>query len=333
MTQRLECRELINFGFRMRILVTGGSGFIGVNLVSAALDRSFTVANVDVQPPMDPTHRNLWIEGDVLSGADMGRVLVQFRPQVVVHLAARTDLGSDFSGKSYDVNDVGTETLLKQIRTIPGIERVVVASTMLVSRLGQMPTSDVEYSPQTEYGESKMRAELVTRSLDVDATWSIIRPTTVWGPWNIRLRDELLSRIAKGRYVHPSGRSAVRSYGYVGNVVHQILDLLDAPRELVHRKTYYVGDPAIDLLDYVNAFSLALTGKRVRHVPRSALAAGARFGDLLHSLGRPFPLSTYRLRNMTEDNVLDVDPIIGIAGRGPVNLEEGVRRTIEWAQV
>jgi hypothetical protein len=47
-------------------------------------------------------------------------------------------------------------------------------------------------------------------------------------------------------------------------------------------------------------------------------------------MGMRAPLTTFRLTNMTTDNVMDVDPICAIAGNPAFSLEAGVARTLEW---
>jgi nucleoside-diphosphate-sugar epimerase len=138
--------------------------------------------------------------------------------------------------------------------------------------------------------------------------------------------------MTKGLYVHPA-RRCTRSYGFVGNAVHQLRALLIAPRYEVHRRTLYISDPPIDLGAYIDAFSRALTGKNARRAPYSVMRAAAITGDLLRKVGWHEPLlTTYRLANMTTDNIIDVSDTLVIAGPGPYSLEEGVRETVEWMQ-
>jgi hypothetical protein len=113
----------------------------------------------------------------------------------------------------------------------------------------------------------------------------LIRPMTIWGPCR-------------------------RSYGFVGNSVHQI-----------RRKTFYIGDPAIELLDYINGFSMGLTGRRVRMAPYPVMKTGAMLGDLLAAAGwKGVPLTSFRLTNMTRDNLLDVSPTLEVTGLNPLTL-------------
>ena len=51
----------------------------------------------------------------------------------------------------------------------------------------------------------------------------------------------------KRLYIHPDGKSAIRSYGYVRNIVYQMMGILEAPAPLVDKKVYYLGNPPIQV--------------------------------------------------------------------------------------
>jgi GlcNAc-P-P-Und epimerase len=70
--------------------------------------------------------------------------------------------------------------------------------------------------------------------------------------------------LKRGLYLHPGDIPVVRSYGYVENIVHQIVKIVTAPPTLVDRRVLYVSDPPLKLLDWVNAFSRALRGATCR---------------------------------------------------------------------
>jgi GlcNAc-P-P-Und epimerase len=121
-----------------------------------------------------------------------------------------------------------------------------------------------------------------------------------------------------------------RCYLYVGNIVDQILSILAREDGSLNGKTFYVGDPPIDIYEWTNAFSLELTGKPVRVVPRPALLAMAKFGDLVIKCGGKFPIFSSRFRSMTEDYMTPMEPTYAALGPPPISLKEGVHETVEW---
>ena len=314
-----------------RVLVTGGSGFIGTGLVESLVRDGLTVLSLDHSPPLNPGHEPYWKQIDLMDRDAVQERFLEFRPEHVVHLAARTDLDSDTVLADYAMNTDGTVHVLDGAEAAGTVTRMLVTSSMLVCRLGYTPTSDTDYAPDTTNGRSKVETERITRERDPKFGWALIRPTTIWGPYHLRLRDEFFRLLRKGLYVHPAGRPCRRSYGYVGNAVHQIRRLLEVPQDSMHRRTFYIGDPAIELSDYINGFSRKLTGRNARSVPYGLMKTAALCGDLLSAPGwKSAPLTSYRLGNMTRDNVLDMNPTLEVTGPNPFTLEQGIEETAAW---
>lgn len=316
-----------------RILVTGGSGFIGTNLVQEHRSNGDEVLNLDIRPPRCGAHAPNWVRSDIRDKAALGRAFEQFRPEYVYHMAARADLDGR-SLDDYDSNTLGVSNVLEVATKAAGIRRVVYASTMLVCRLGYMPKHDSDYCPDTAYGESKVEGERRVRAAaNGRADWIIARPTSIWGPWFDAPYKNFFATVRRRLYVHPRGVEVRRSYGFVGNVVFELKKLLLAPAASVHEKTFYVGDyRPTDVRDWANtvrsAFGLAGT---VPEVPLVALRYLSRLGDLLHGAGlkRP-PLTSRRLHNLVTNAVFDFGPLQEICGSLPYNLDEGVQLTVDW---
>ena len=313
-----------------RYIVTGGSQFIGTNLIEFLSHTGCKLLNIDINPSFNYNHKRFWQNCDIMDNKAVLSAFHEFEPTHVVHLAARTDLEETESIEGYAVNTVGTENVLNAIRKSDSVQRVVIASSMLVCRLGYTPVSDTDYSPPNLYGQSKVYTETITRKFDLKSVWTIIRPTTICGPWNIRYRDEFFALLKKGLYMHPGSQKVIKTYGYVGNIIHQINQILHAPYEQIHGKTLYVSDPPMDLHEWVNGFSRRLRGCDVRKIPLPFLRIIAHVGDIAEKIGIPFPFSTFRFKNLTIDNVIDISQTIAIAGPSPFSLDEGIEMTVKW---
>ncbi len=314
-----------------RVLVTGGSGFMGTRLIQGLLDDSINVVNVDIKDPLNSGHKKYWVNLDILDKDKLIELFHHYKPTHVVHLAARTDLEETKDIKGYAVNVEGVENVVLSIATTPSVERAIITSTMLVCRIGYTPKSDEDYSTSTVYGESKVLTEKITRKLDPPCVWTIIRPTTIWGPYHKGMENAFFTVLRKGLYVHPGHQRCLRSYGYVGNSIFEIRKILDAPKELVYRKTLYISDLPIDLKDWTEGFSQKILGREVRVLPRWIMWIGASIGDLFVKMGmKKFPLTTFRLKNMTTESVLDVGPIMEISGKLPYSMSEGIEETVVW---
>ena len=313
----------------MRIICTGASGFIGTNLVNRLRQRNVEILNIDAKKPLEKHHLVYWQEGNMLERQRLIDSFTSFQPTHVVHLAAHTNTDSEVL-EDYQVNIEGTANVLAAIKNTPSVARVVITSTQFVHRPGHSPEHDQDFEPHTAYGQSKVITEQLTRGANLNCIWTIIRPTNIWGPWHPRYPHEFWRVLKQGRYFHPGRKPVVRTYGYVGNVAYQIEQILQASPELVHQKVYYVGDKPINIYEWANEFSKALTQQEVRVVPRSFVRGMALVGDLLRWAGVQFPIHSSRFQSMTTDYLAPMEPTFQAFGKPPFSLTDGIKETTEW---
>jgi UDP-glucose 4-epimerase len=154
----------------MRVLVTGGAGFIGSNLVDALVARGDTVTVVDDLS----TGREVNLAGALERGAMLVRADIRERdqldaafvaaqPEVVFHLAAQIDVRKSVVDPAWDarINVEGTVHVLEAARAV-GAERVVNTSTggAIYGDTTNIPTPETEEPrPMAAYGQSKFCAE------------------------------------------------------------------------------------------------------------------------------------------------------------------------------
>lgn len=316
----------------MRYLVTGGSGFIGSNLIEELLKDGHDVLNVDIAPPNISSQLALWRKQDILDPQGLSAAFTEFQPTHVIHLAARTDTDGTHLDE-YENNTKGTENVLNSILSTRSIERVIITSTQFVNQYHGAPKDDLDFAPHTVYGESKVITEKLTRAAGLPCIWTIIRPTNIWGPWHLRYPHEFWRILGKGLYFHPGGAKVIRSYGYVKNIVWQMMQMCAAPPSKVNARVYYVGDAPIDLLDWVNGFSMRQIGRKVWVVPRFPIRMLALLGDVIKGLGIRFPISSSRFKSMTTSNDAPMDPTFREFGVPPYSLEQGIEQTVAWLKV
>src|SRR3974377_831366 len=101
--------------------------------------------------------------------------------------------------------------------------------------------------------------------------------------------------------------------------------ILNGPDDQVTGKVFYVGDPSLNLLEWVNAFSIELTARPVKVVPRWMVRTLALLGDSIRAFGFDFPIFTSRYRSMTEDYDTPMEPTFAVLGKPQISLAEGVR--------
>ncbi len=316
----------------MKILLTGASSFIGTNAVAHYLSIGDEVVNIDHVEPLDPGQRGVWRRVDVMDAATLRAAMAEFAPQAVMHLAARSDCVEDTTVEAgYRVNTDGTRNVLEAIAATPSVRRAMIVSSQFVCGAGYAPRDDEDFHPVTVYGQSKVITEQLTRAANLPCEWVIVRPTNIWGPWHQRYQREFWRVLERGWYAHPAGPPVIRCYGYVGNLVRQMRQLLDLPAEAIHGRVFYLGDRPGDIAEWVNAFSVALRGRKVRSVPRPVLAALGLLGDAVSALtGRPFYLTTSRVQSMTTDYLVNMENTFRLLGEPPISLAQGVAESVAW---
>ena len=316
----------------MKILITGGSGFIGTNLIDGLLKKGYTgIVNLDKAPPLKKTQNSFWLEANIMNLPQIKDVFEHSQPDVVIHLAARTDTLSPIL-MDYDENMKGTANILEAIKSTPSVKRAIITSTQYVykSLSKPFPDADNEYIPHTIYGKSKKITEEYTRNAAMNCEWTIIRPSNIWGPWHMRYPQELWKMIDKGLYFYPGKKPVVRTYGYVGNIVHQYIAIMEAVPEKVDKKTFYVGDSPIDSFIWLNTISKQLTQKELKTLPVWFFKVLSLIGDLLKKIGIRFPLYSERFHNMVEDYYAPTNITVREFGVANANIGKNVEETINW---
>ncbi|MBK9130721.1 MAG: NAD(P)-dependent oxidoreductase [Gammaproteobacteria bacterium] len=316
----------------VRVLITGGSGFIGTNLVEYYVNRGHAVVNVDIAAPKNPEHGNYWIKTDIRDAVAISRQVQKFRPDILLHMAARTDLfGKDIN--DYEANTAGVSNIISAVKSSGSVRLAIFASSMLVCRIGYRPTDEFDYCASTAYGESKVEGEWRVRREAGDAfPWLIVRPTSIWGPWFASPYRDFFTAVQRGWYVHPAGRRIRRSYGFVLNTVHQIDRLIErSGGDLVGKAVYIADYEPIELKSWANEVQRCLRAKPVREVPLWAFQIAAKIGDFFKSLGwNTVPMSSFRLNNLLTEMIHDTAPVHSVCGPLPYTMPEAVSLTCDW---
>ena len=209
-----------------KIIITGGSGFIGTNLLQYYLDKKITVINIDVNEPANIDHLRYHRKVDICDRSSLLKCILDFEPTHIVHLAARTDLRGS-SLEQYKANTVGVSNLVEAASSLPSLEKVVFTSSMLVCEAGYIPKSENDYKANTVYGQSKVWSEeYIKNNTAIKFDWNIVRPTSIWGPWFGTPYRNFFDMLIQDRYFNIKGSKTRKTFGFVGNVVYQIDKLL-----------------------------------------------------------------------------------------------------------
>lgn len=214
-----------------RVLVTGGSGFIGSNLVNRLLSEGAVVGvtvrygnvmkNERLQHCWEDIHV---IEADLRNRGALAEIQA-FEPEVIFHLAAYNHVGQSFVQveECFDVNAKGTANLLD---TCPEIGRFVYISTSEVyGHQEQVPfVETMKPEPISPYAITKYAGELychMKQRIDGDSSIIILRPFNTFGPYQSAkaIIPELITNCLQGNSIRTTKGEQTREFNYVDNIV------------------------------------------------------------------------------------------------------------------
>ena len=311
-----------------RFIVIGGSGFIGTHLIEKLIKLNAPVLSIDASPPKLSHHRELWMNCNIMSVERLYAIFAQFKPTHVLNLAARANLKGRCI-EDFPENTIGTDNVIKCVNDFRSIKRFIHFSTQYVVRPGVWPETEEFLLPYTPYGASKAEAETIIR-YKCNKCWIILRPTNVWGPFHPFFPYELWKYLRLRLYFHPGYQPIIKYYSFVANAVDQVVAITLANSESICGRVFYITDPPIDNADWMNAFSVTLTGRQVRHIPLELWRFNAKTGDVLNLFGLNFPLSSERLFRLTVNEQVPYQATIELAGLPRVTMNEGVRKSVRW---
>jgi UDP-glucuronate 4-epimerase len=280
-----------------RILVTGAAGFIGSHTVEAFLERGDSVMGVDnfdtyydvlrkhanvAQLHARPeAGRLLFVEGDIRDQGLLRRLYSDWKPEVVVHLAAVAGVRASIEQPQlyFDVNVNGTLSVLEAAREFK-VRHVVLASTSSVyGNSVRLPfvEDDAADRPLVPYAASKRAAEMLGHSYYhlYGINFTALRFFTVYGPRNRpdMMAYKVLDSIFSGQELPLyEGGQMYRDWTYVSDTVAGVVAAAD------HQVGFEVinlgrGEPVL-LLDFVRRIE-ELAGRRARFVSKPKLGSDA----------------------------------------------------------
>ena len=315
-----------------KVLVTGGSGFIGIHVVSKLKELNYRILSLDIVRPVDGKNLDVWNNVSIINKSEFRKVVLEFNPNYIIHLSATTTQNAK-SIEDFHVNIQGTRNLIEISNELKDLKKLIFASTQYVNSPGHPLSNDPsKLRPYGFYGESKLIGEELIRKDSLSPNWTIIRPTTIWGPWHPILAGGLWRQILKGRYLHPQGDSAVKAYGYVRNTAWQISRLLEVENNLTNQQIFYLADENISQRQWVGYFVRRLTGRKMKEIPKVVLFILSEIGELLRKIGLTFPLYRSRYRNLTTSNPSPLDKTLNLLGPSPISQKDATEETCLWLE-
>jgi len=315
---------------KIRIIVTGGSGFIGTNVVDDFIKFNYDFINVDISKPKNPEHNIFWKDISLTDKQSLKKIFKDFKPTHVLHLASILG-GEGITSEKLNENIISMKNIIEVINDCSSVQSFLFASSLLVCANGYIPKNDTDYCPPNEYGKSKVECEKIMRSSVINCRWNIVRPTAIWGPWFQESSKSFFRVIDRGLYFHLGNHNAKKSACYVGNASYMMRKILFS-EERINKQTFYLADyPSYSIREWANCIQENLNLKPIIQIPLIILRCAAILGDLIEKITTfKFPLTSFRLNNMLVEVEYPVQNTLELCGDLPFNLNNSVKQTIQW---
>lgn len=232
----------------MKLLVTGGCGFIGSAFCRRLQKQHpyMTLVNLDYLYPCSTVAADLtvtaenyvFVKGDIKDRALLDRLLVEHQIDTVVHFAAQSHVDTSFTNPMLYTQDnvIGTHTLLEACRGYGKVSRFIHISTDEVygenhSQGGAVFTETSLLKPTNPYAASKASAEMFVHSYihSYNMPIIVIRSNNVYGPGQYpeKVIPKFMFQLLDGKKLTLQGSgNQLRSFLYVEDAVDAVLCVL-----------------------------------------------------------------------------------------------------------
>jgi nucleoside-diphosphate-sugar epimerase len=323
----------------LRILVTGGSGFIGCRLaqVAAGAGREITVAaaiNTDSERRRCELLAKAGIQVNVADLTDRSALeKIVANQDAIIHLAAAQHEAEASEMHFRRVNVEGTRNLL-QAAIKAGVKRFVHGSTIGVygsAARGGVIDETSPLAPDNPYGRSKAEAEMVVRQFAGQLEVSIARISETYGPGDMRLL-KLFRAVARNRYVTLGTGKNIHQLVYVDDLAQGLLAAASAPGAV--NATYILASTETLTTDEMisaiaGAFGLV---RKAPHLPLWPFDIAAFIMEKTMSpLGMRPPLHRRRLDFFRKSFRFSTQRAAQLLGfEATVRFTDGARFTAQW---
>lgn len=328
MTESKSSSKEGNTNSQKRFLVTGGAGFLGINLIRYLLEKGYAVTSLDIAPfsyPEQPRVRV--INGDIRHPMTVERAMEDV--DIVVHCAAALPLYTPEEIMSVDVD--GTRTVFECAKR-RGVERAIhISSTAVYGIPDHHPLlEDDRVEGVGPYGEAKVRAEAVCLEYRAEGMCvPIIRPKSFIGPERLGVFAMLYEWADDKKNFPMIGK---------GDNRYQLLDVWDLCDSIhlcasldksITNNTFNIGAKEFTTMkeDFQAVLDRANHGKRIICFPEAPMVVALR---TLERLGLS-PLYKWVYETAGKDSFVSIERAETVLGYSPkYSNKDALVRNFDW---
>ena len=320
------------------ILVTGSTGFIGSHLLPTLHKQNCQIKAAIRQKSEFPAFLPIKAiqVGEIDDMTDWQEALIGI--DTVIHLAGRSHILhetiSNPEAAFIKVNTKGTINLVKQSLKAEVKHFIFISSIhAMAAERDDILNENSSCYPDSPYGRSKLQAEqaLINLAKDTNMTWTILRPTLVYGSGNPGNMERLMKLIKRGLPLPFGAVKNRRSFVFVGNLVDAIITCLEHPNAA--NQIFLISDNQVVSSPQL----IRLIAQQIQQpcqllfVPTSLLRFLGYLGDRIeYTIGKNFPFNTYNIDRLLGSLFVDSSYIQKtLHWQPPFSLEQGLAQTIK----
>ena len=313
----------------MKVLVTGGSGFIGTRLIDNLLLAGHEVIIYDKVE--SEKYKELVYVGDV---RDKNTLIEASKDiDVIYNLAA--EHADDVSPKSlYAEVNIGGAINIVESAKINNIKKIIFTSSVAIYGLNKgTPNENVEADPFNEYGRTKYEAERIFIDWcneKSDNALTILRPAVIFGERNRGNVYNLINQIISGKFLMVGDGKNHKSMGYVGNIAKFLELQIDRDKGI--NIFNFADKPDLSSQEIVEIVRQEMKiKKQFFSIPYSlGLIGGYTFDFLALIMQRKFSVSSVRIKKFCAETTVNTDRLKSTGFIPPFTLEEGIKNMIQY---
>lgn len=288
----------------VKVLVTGGTGFIGSTVASTLAERGHEVIVYNHTETRDAELGNIeYFKGDIFDTSRLSKVLKECGS--VIHMVGSVGVRiiQEHPEVSFDLNIRSLQVLLEAMRN-NGVSRLIVPSSSAVYGIvDRLPIGeDVMPKPTNVYGFHKYIAEKLAEaySINYDIRVTILRLFNVYGVGGSGILEMLVNKVLRNEVVRLYGEKQKRDFVHVSDVADAVADVLQLDHKFeIHNVGAGIGRSIEDIVNLVKEYFPTLS---------------VEYGDC---------------KDVLYDSVADITKIRNVTGFNPDGSDDRLKEVIQ----